>query len=44
MRNKIIWHLNLAYSQVWITITGTDKHEYRNKSRVHAALMSMLSI
>lgn len=44
LRNKIIFKLNSLYSTLWIAVTGTDKFEYRDRSHIHSALMSLYKI
>lgn len=41
IRNRTIHTINYLYSILWIAVTGTDKHEYRERSRVHDKLVSL---
>lgn len=38
---RIIHKINWLYSVLWIACTGSDKFQYREKSRVHNFLMTV---
>ena len=40
--HEILFLINYYYSILWIAATGTDKHEYRNKSKIHRFLISVI--
>lgn len=43
-RYDLIMELNTVYSKIWIKITRTNKHAYREYSLLHKVFMSMLVI